>query len=219
VLETFEQAMICGCQVVRRPNRISGRVQHRTSLTQHAIGLYRRSRGIHWIPAAAAQEDHVLECETAKSMLDSKTCMFVDMRSEKEYDYEHITKPPRMTVNIPYQGEVEEFVSRVEGRFGNAAGAGLLLVCTNGEIGISCAKMLRDRGYTKVFGVDGGYQGWMQQFTTSGRRRIMGKFVSSGKEALKSGLNLDSEVASTYEENWGNPELSLPSNRSNQIDP
>jgi rhodanese-related sulfurtransferase len=138
--------------------------------------------------------------------------MFVDMRSEKEYDYEHITKPPRMTVNIPYQGDVEEFVSRVQGRFGSHNG--LLLVCSEGVIGIECAEILRGKGYDKVYGVDGGYQGWMQQFTTSGRRRIMGKFVSSGKEALKSGLNLDSEVASTYEENWGKPELSLPSNRS-----
>lgn len=207
--------MICnGNAMMGRPSRVSGRIHHRISTAQHVIGFYRPSRGMHWMLAAADGEDHILECEAAKSMLDSKTCMFVDMRSEKEYDYEHITKPPRMTVNIPYNGDVEEFVSRVESRFGNSASAGLLLVCTDGVIGISCAKLLRDKGYTEVYGVDGGYQGWMQQFTSSGRRRIMGKFVSSGKEALKSGLNLDSEVASTYEENWGKPELSLPSNRS-----
>jgi hypothetical protein len=50
----------------------------------------------------------------------------------------------------------------------------------------------------------------MLKYTTSGRKRMpKGKFVSSGREALKSGLNLDPTVASTYEENWGRPELSI----------
>lgn len=156
----------------------------------------------------------VLECEAAKALLDTKACMFVDMRSEKAYDYEHITKPPRMTVNIPYQGgDIEDYASLIQRRYSNT-NTGLLLVCEHGDIGIATAGTLQGKGYTNVYGVEGGYQGWMQKFTTSGRRRIGGKFVSSGKEALKSGLNLDSEVASTYEENWGRPDLSLPSNRA-----
>lgn len=155
---------------------------------------------------------HILECEDAKSLLDAKACVFVDMRSAKDYDDAHITKPPRMTVNIPYLGDVDDVVARIESRYSNT-NTGLLLVCDTGEIGIQSAKVFRDKGYRAVYGVVDGYQGWMKKFTTSGRRRIVGKFVSSGKEALKSGLNLDSEVASTYEENWGKPELSLPSNR------
>lgn len=174
--------------------------------------IFPASRGAQ-CKASTRDVEYVLECEAAKSLLDSKACLFVDMRSEKEYDYEHITKPPRMTVNIPYQGDVETFVSRIQERY--SPDTGLLLVCSDGESGVTCAAVLRDKGgYTKVYGVDGGYRQWMQQFTTSGRRRIVGKFVSSGKEALKSGLNLDPEVASTYEENWGKPEKSLPSNRS-----
>jgi len=31
----------------------------------------------------------------------------------------------------------------------------------------------------------------------------MGKWVSTGKESLKSGLSLDPNVAAAYEENWG----------------
>ena len=156
----------------------------------------------------------VLQCEDAKALLDTKACMFVDMRSEKAYDLEHITKPPRMTVNIPYQGgDIEEYASLIQHRYSNTT-TGMLLVCENGDVGIATAGVLQAKGYAKAYGVEGGYLAWMQKFTTSGRRRIGGKFVSSGKEALKSGLNLDAEVASTYEENWGRPDLSLPSNRA-----
>lgn len=194
-----------------------------TSRAKATIGFPSRKGKQRQPPAALLHEEHppewILDCETAKSMLDGRTCLFVDMRSAEAYDYEHITKPPRMTVNIPYEGDMDDYVARIQRVYpAGTTTQKLLLVCTDGEIGIDIARMLHqtDNSTTRAYGVRGGYQGWMQQFTTSGRRRIVGTFVSSGKEALKSGLNLGSEVASTYEENWGRPELSLPSNRSTQ---
>ena len=135
------------------------------------------------------------------------------MRSAKAYDNEHVTKPVKMTVNVPYESE-GDFVSKVTARYPDRRAARLLLVDGTGEAGVAVAEVLRgEYGYEQVFGVVGGYEAWMRQYTTSGRRRIQGTFVSSGKEALKSGLNLDAAVASTYEENHGRPELSMPSNR------
>jgi len=153
-----------------------------------------------------------LDCDSAKVMMENEGYLFVDMRSAKEYDHEHITKPPRKTLNIPYCDSAS-FLSQITAKF-KSPGAKLLLVCRKGDLGIQSANILQEQGYPMVHGVDGGFDGWMERWTTSGRRRIVGKFVSSGRESLKSGLNLDPEVASTYEENWGNPELSLPSNRT-----
>ena len=168
-----------------------------------------------------------LDLEAAKELFESGGTLFVDMRSAREYDYEHITKPVRSTVNIPLRAsgvsedsddsevlssDLDAFVGNVAARYGSSAR--LLLVDATGKHGVAAAEALQGQGYEHCYGVRGGYDLWMKRFTTTGRRRIQGKFVSSGKEALKSGLNLDAAVASTYEENHGRADLSLPSNRS-----
>eukprot|EP00889_Picochlorum_renovo_P008808 jgi/Picre1/35838/NNA_003298.t1 len=165
--------------------------RHAAAISRKALtpGMLPRNGGLYISRALADDsiaeggQNFTLQCEDAKAMLDSKTCVFVDMRSEKAYDYEHITKPPRMTVNIPYHegGDIEDYAALIQRRYSNT-NTGLLLVCEDGDIGIATADILQGKGYAKVYGVEGGYQGWMQKFTTSGRRRIGGKFVSSGKE-------------------------------------
>ena len=63
---------------------------------------------------------------------------------------------------------------------------------------------LVEAGYTNAVAVEGGYSTWMSKYTPFGRKvPPKGKFVSTGREALKSGLDLDPTVASAYEENWG----------------
>ena len=143
------------------------------------------------------------------------------MRSEKAYDKEHIVKPPRQTVNVPYvEGEdtFESFTSKVTTKYANPGSAKLLMVDADGTKGIEVARKMREElGYEHVFGVSGGYDGWMAKWTPSGRKRPpKGRFVSTGRESLKSGLDLNPEVAATYEENWGNPEASFAAN-SNQL--
>jgi len=171
-----------------------------------AVGVLRRRRITRSVITTNA-----MECEEAKMVLENEGYMFIDMRSKREYDEEHITKPARKTVNIPCctGDEVDGFVGEIVKRYRDTAK--LLLVCKSGELGVECAEILmKEYGYGSVYGVQGGYEGWMEKYTTSGRRRMpKGKFVSSGREALKSGLNLDPTVASTYEENWGRPELSI----------
>ena len=157
----------------------------------------------HWLPARLLLKD----------LLEARSHLFVDMRSAKAYDYEHVTKPAKMTVNVPYEhGSMDEFVGELKMKFSSPS-AKLLLVDETGEDGIMAAELLRESGYAGVHGVVGGYATWLKHYTTTGRRRIQGKFISTGREALKSGLDLDPAVASTYEENHGKVDLSLPSNR------
>lgn len=163
------------------------------------------------VSASAGEPSVALPLETAKEWFEKDVVTFVDLRSARDYDYEHITKPIRRTVNVPHDGSTDALVDKISSNY--KPSSKLLLVDATGEQGIDAAGVLRERGYEQCYGVEGGYEVWMKNFTTTGRRRIQGKFVSSGKEALKSGLNLDAAVASTYEENHGRADLSLPSNR------
>ena len=159
-------------------------------------------------------ESAALEVNQAKLALERQGYLFVDMRSEKAYENEHIVKPPKSTVNIPITDDVDSFCATIREKWKNPQ-IKLLLVGEDGDLGIRCAEKLKEEnGYDMVFGVIGGYVGWMKVWTPSGRKRPpAGRFVSTGKEAPKSGLTLSDEVAATYEENWGNPEASLPLNR------
>lgn len=161
------------------------------------------------------------DIDPAKLLMERQQFLFVDMRTEKMYEKEHIVKPPRQTVNVPYGEEedsIEQFTEKLKNKYINPSSAKLLLACADGIIACQVAeKMQKEFGYEQVFGVKGGYDGWMVKWTPSGRKRPpKGKFVATGRESLKSGLDLDPEVAATYEENWGNPEASFAAN-SNQL--
>ena len=160
------------------------------------------------------------DIDPAKLLMERQQFLFVDMRTEKMYEKEHIVKPPRQTVNVPYDGTdtIEQFTEKLKNKYINPSSAKLLLACADGTIACQVAeKMQKEFGYEQVFGVKGGYDGWMVKWTPSGRKRPpKGKFVATGRESLKSGLDLDPEVAATYEENWGNPEASFAAN-SNQL--
>jgi rhodanese-related sulfurtransferase len=147
--------------------------------------------------------------EEAKTLLERDGYKMLDVRDWKSYDKEHLTKPPQCTANVPLgDGEdLASFVARVrEGGFRD--GAKLLVADAAGPGGVAAADALAAAGFERVVGVEGGYDGWRAVFTTCGRRRPpQGKWISTGKggESLKSGLTLDPNVASAYEENWGKP--------------
>ena len=154
--------------------------------------------------AAAAPNKSIEEC---KVLLERDGWKMLDIRAWKAYDREHLTKPPQCTANIPL-GEDEDpaggrFVGAVE-EAGFRKGAKLLVADADGTRAQAAADALASAGFTSVVAVDGGYDGWRVVFTTCGRRRPpQGKWVSTGREALKSGLDLDPNVAAAYEENWG----------------
>ena len=182
------------------------------------------ARAVNAVRASSSDESSSFSFEKdidpAKLLMERQQFIFVDMRTEKMYENEHIVKPPRQTVNVPYGEEdsIEQFTDKLKNKYINPSSAKLLLACADGTFACQVAeKMQKEFGYEQVFGVKGGYDGWMVKWTPSGRKRPpKGKFVATGRESLKSGLDLDPEVAATYEENWGNPEASFAAN-SNQL--
>ncbi|CAL6317876.1 unnamed protein product [Bathycoccus prasinos] len=188
----------------------------RTSSTRRRVKAFAHAVVVR---ASSTDESSFLfekDIDPAKLLMERQQFLFVDMRSAKMYENEHIVKPPRQTVNVPYGEEetIETFTSKLKNKYINPSSAKLLLACADGTIACKVAeKMQKEFGYEEVFGVKGGYDGWMVKWTPSGRKRPpKGKFVATGRESLKSGLDLDPEVAATYEENWGNPEASFAAN-------
>ena len=125
---------------------------------------------------------------------------FLDLRDEKAYDWEHLTKPPRTNVNVPFGGDVEAFLERMGKVKGVPKSQPLLVACKDGTVAPQAAAALTEAGWTQVELVAGGYNGWREVLTTSGRPMPpKGRWVSTGKEALKSGLNVG-DAAAAYEE-------------------
>jgi len=91
------------------------------------------------------------------------------------------------------------YISRVGKQFPNK-GALLLVACADGgAISHDAVTQLVAAGYGNIKLVEGGWAAWRAVFSTSGRRKPPpGKWVHTGKEALKSGLTVG--AASTYEE-------------------
>ena len=146
-----------------------------------------------------------------KRLLDQAGYRFLDLRPAEEYEREHLTKPPRMSVNVPCGGvapeaEAEAFAERVRGAK-VAASQPVLVVCGDGSAGEAAAQALEERGWSQVVAVEGGYRAWRELFTTSGRKvPPKGRWVASGKESLKSALNVG-DAAMSYEEKLNVEEL------------
>mmetsp|Transcript_48415 Transcript_48415/g.92627 ORF Transcript_48415/g.92627 Transcript_48415/m.92627 type:complete len:154 (+) Transcript_48415:296-757(+) len=138
------------------------------------------------------------DVEAGFIMLDRGGFMFLDVRSEQAYDDAHITKPPRKSVNIPYP--CSDFVIKVQSKFPNKE-AQILVACEDGQSqSVAAVKDMVTEGYINTVLVEGGWQAWSSIFSTSGRRKPpAGRWMSTGKEALKSGLDVGS-AALTYEE-------------------
>lgn len=142
--------------------------------------------------------------DDGKRMLERESYVFVDCRSWKEYDRQHITKPPQQTINVPLaDGDLaESWAKRAMEK--TRPSMKLLIADGDGARARELTKALQDQGYANCVAVEGGYEGWTAKYTTFGRPvPPKGRFVSTGKEALKSGLDLDDTVAAAYEENWG----------------
>lgn len=158
--------------------------------------------------STSARSSRSLDVDVAKLMLDRDGFTFVDARSAKEYDRAHITKPPNVTMNVPLdvdQSNISTWAEACASRARSPA-AKLLVADVDGARVDDMVIALERLGFTNVYAIEGGYANWIAKYTTSGRKQPpKGKWVSTGKEALKSGLDLDPNVSAAYEENWGKP--------------
>lgn len=128
--------------------------------------------------------------------------MVLDIRPEREYEEGRITKPARRTVSVPYADcdDAAAFVARVAAKFPSQA-AKLIVMCSDGgRDSAQAAAALAGAGYSQVLQMEGGFAGYSAVWSPSGKRRPpAGRWVSTGKEALKSGLNIPG-VAESYDE-------------------
>eukprot|EP00958_Prasinococcus_capsulatus_P003611 scaffold324_cov394-Prasinococcus_capsulatus_cf.AAC.32 len=161
----------------------------------------RQPRTARAVPRSCAAASHV-EVSVAKQLLEREGYKLLDIRSAAEYNDAHITKPPRTCFSTPYQqGAEAQFVEAVEGIFRSKENSKLLIACADGgALSRGASDALLRAGYVTVVVIEGGYQSWLSIYSTSGRPRPPpGRWVSTGTEALKSGLNVGG-TALTYEE-------------------
>jgi len=154
--------------------------------------------------SATRARANAVDVDAGKFMLEREEYLFVDCRSWKEYDRSHITKPPQRTINVPLAEDASADSWVKAAREKTRPAMKLLIVDVDGSRAEELVDALVEAGYTNAVAVEGGYSTWMSKYTPFGRKvPPKGKFVSTGREALKSGLDLDPTVASAYEENWG----------------
>ncbi|KAI7841140.1 hypothetical protein COHA_005110 [Chlorella ohadii] len=158
----------------------------------------------------AAAAGPPVDVEMARKLLDGQTVV-LDIRygsqsvfhrmPAAEYEAGRITKPPRRTVGVPFAAGQDgaAFVAQVAAQLPSRAR--IIVMCADGgQASEEAAALLAAAGYESVAAMEGGYQAYCQVWGPSGKRRPpAGRWVSTGKEALKSGLNIPG-VAESYDE-------------------
>lgn len=103
---------------------------------------------------AAAQWVDVHE---GKKLLEMSNFLVVDVRTFKEYDREHIVKPAKACVSVPFNGK-DAFLSDADKKVGSGRSRGLLVLsATGGDDACAAADYLESEGYETVRAVEGGY--------------------------------------------------------------
>lgn len=152
----------------------------------------------------ASNSSSSVGAEEAKRLIEREGYKILDVRSARDYDNKHITKPARCSISAPVvmNDNVtpnERFLAEVAGQASQATK--LLVMCADGGVLSDAAlRQLADAAYSNALLLEGGYAGWSEVWSPSGKRRPPpGRWVSTGKEALKSGLNIPG-VAESYDE-------------------
>ena len=83
--------------------------------------------------------------------------LICDIRSAKAYDLEHITKPPKTCVSVPWE-DGADFAGRAEAKLGRSKTRGVLVMSVDGAPEAQQAqRALTELGYTSVMVIEGGY--------------------------------------------------------------
>lgn len=92
--------------------------------------------------------------------LDRQDFFVIDIRSFREFDREHIVKPPKTCYSVPHQAGMSKdaVVSELQKKIGPGRSRGLLIMSADGgEAAAAVADMLESEGYETVRAVEGGY--------------------------------------------------------------
>ncbi|WOI21595.1 rhodanese-like domain-containing protein [Nonlabens ulvanivorans] len=109
---------------------------------------------------AKAGAVELVSSEEAADIIKSQSAQLVDVRSKVEYDASHIAG----AINIPVDSEnLNEIIAGLNDK------EPILVYCNGGRQSAQCAKILEDKGFIKIFDLDGGLSKW----TTSGREIVL----------------------------------------------
>jgi rhodanese-related sulfurtransferase len=125
-----------------------------------------------------------------KVLFQESGCVFLDLRGARAYDEEHLTKPPRCSVNAPLPVGGAPAGGPPPAAFAAALAkvprsSRLLVASEDGGADAEAAMgWIAAAGYKGAALVEGGYAAWRAVFSTSGRRRPPpGRWMPSGTGA------------------------------------
>ncbi|PQJ30692.1 hypothetical protein BST92_01525 [Nonlabens arenilitoris] len=109
---------------------------------------------------AKAGTVELVSSEEAADIIKSQSAQLVDVRSKEQFEAGHIEG----AINIPVDSEnLNEIIAGLNVK------EPVLVYCNGGRQSAQCAKILEDKGFIKIFDLDGGLSKW----TTSGREIVL----------------------------------------------
>ncbi|WP_299368180.1 rhodanese-like domain-containing protein [Winogradskyella sp.] len=96
-------------------------------------------------------EVKLVTAEEMQSILEMEDVQLVDVRSEKEYEQEHIVNSQNIDFSSP---TFDEDIAKLD------KGKPVILYCKGGTRSAKCAKKLKDAGFEKVYDLEGGISKW-----------------------------------------------------------
>lgn len=97
------------------------------------------------------EEINIISAEEADQLLDTSDIQVIDVRTEKAFLEKHLAN----AVNIPLESDnLEELISKI------SKDKPVLLYCNRGGMSAQCAQILKDKGFTKIYDLDGGLSKW-----------------------------------------------------------
>lgn len=109
---------------------------------------------------AKAGSVQIINPDEAANLLDAQDAVLVDVRSQKAYEAGHIAN----AINIPLESDdLEALIANLD------QDKPVMVYCSSGGQSAACAKILEDKGFKKIYDLDGGLSSW----EASGRKIVL----------------------------------------------
>lgn len=96
-----------------------------------------------------------ISAAAAKTLLGERTTLLVDIRDEHTFAQAHIAGAQR--IDNSNVGALIDAVDKTQP---------LIVCCYHGISSHSAAQFFADQGFTEVYSLDGGFEGWRSEFPT-----------------------------------------------------
>ena len=100
-----------------------------------------------------------IQIHEAKSKLDQRECLFVDIRDPGSYQSAHIPGALHL-----HDGNVQEFIQNTD------KNAALVVYCYHGNSSLGATAYLLENGFTSVASMSGGFEAWRRVYEHEGEK-------------------------------------------------